>query len=311
MSIRTYRPGDEVAQVAIYNEAAARLPKFKPARVEEVRRRCRADDFDPATRFYAEEGGEVVGYVTYHANGRVSSPWCRPGHESQAEPLFQHVLDAMRARGMASAFAAYRGDWPEPLGFFEAHGFIRRRDMLNFVLDLIDLPTPAAPLRNATRPLTREDLPAVLNLLPGVLRARTTSELEHHLFHNPYFPSESAFVLGPAGQTPAAVGLLIDNPAYADPTQVDSSMPCFRLGAFGTEGMQTKRIHGLFSFLVPADRQAVPLGLDLLGHAAFRLDGTETGIVAAQVPSDAQHLVPFYERFFRKQGSFPILERKL
>src|SRR5713101_7577577 len=63
VSIRCYEPGDENAQVAIYNEAAGPLPKFKPATLDEVRRRCRAADFDPSTRFYAVEGDRPVGYV--------------------------------------------------------------------------------------------------------------------------------------------------------------------------------------------------------------------------------------------------------
>ena len=45
MTIRTFRPGDDIAQVSIYNEAAASLPKFKPATVDEIRRRTRAADF--------------------------------------------------------------------------------------------------------------------------------------------------------------------------------------------------------------------------------------------------------------------------
>ena len=85
MTIRSYRPGDEQAQAAIYNEAAADLPKFKPASVEDVRRRCRAKDFDPATRLYAEVNGQIVGYVTFQPNGRIGFPWCKKGHEEQAE----------------------------------------------------------------------------------------------------------------------------------------------------------------------------------------------------------------------------------
>ena len=88
-------------------------------------------------------------------------------------------------------------------------------------------------------------------------------------------------------------------------------MPCFRLGAFGTEGMQTKRLNGLFSFLTRSDRDTMPLGLDLLGQAAFRLRQTEVSHLAAQVPSDAPQLLRFYQRLFRRQGSFPILERTL
>ena len=34
MEIRAYRPGDEVAQVEIYNEAAGELPKFKAAYID-------------------------------------------------------------------------------------------------------------------------------------------------------------------------------------------------------------------------------------------------------------------------------------
>ena len=83
--IRTYQPSDEAGQVGIYNEAAASLPKFKPATLDEWRRRCRAADFDPATRFFAIEDGQPVGYASFHANGRISYPWCRQGYERLAE----------------------------------------------------------------------------------------------------------------------------------------------------------------------------------------------------------------------------------
>src|SRR5579884_2908103 len=100
MTIRTYQPGDDAALVSIYNEAAAGLPKFKPATLDEVRRRVRGPDFDPATRLFALVDGRPVGYATFHANGRVSFPWCRSGHEAFAGPLFQAALDGLRARGI-------------------------------------------------------------------------------------------------------------------------------------------------------------------------------------------------------------------
>ena len=43
----------------------------------------------------------------------------------------------------------------------------------------------------------------------------------------------------------------------------------------------------------------------------IRLRQTEVSHLAAQVPSDAPHLLRFYQRLFRRQGSFPILERTL
>src|SRR5262245_32962049 len=112
MNIRTFKPGDEAQQVSIYNEAGAGLPRFKPATLDEVRRRCAAADFDPQTRFYAEVGGRVVGYVTFQPNGRVSFPWFRKGQEAHADALFHHLLDRMRQRGITRASAAYRADWP-------------------------------------------------------------------------------------------------------------------------------------------------------------------------------------------------------
>ena len=105
-------------------------------------------------------------------------------------------------------------------------------------------------------------------------------------------------------------GIIVANPAYANPKQVDAAMPCFRLGAFGTERMQAKRIHGLFSFLCRAT-DTNRLGLELIGHAAFRLHQTDVETLAAQAPSDAPHLLRFYHHHFRKQGSFPVFERNL
>ncbi len=312
MNIRNYQPGDEVEQAAVYNEAAAGLPKFKPCTSEEVRRRCKARDFDPATRFYAEESGQVVGYANFHPNGRVSFPWTRKGREAAAEPLFQAVMEAMRGRGMKQVFAAYRADWATQTAFFRAHEFKLAREIVNFVVDIVEMPTPAARPSLPFSPLRREDVPAVFELCPEVLRVSTPKDLEKHLFQNPYFGPESVFVLrDKTGGKPAAVGILVQSPGYADPKVVDANMPCFRLGAFGTEGMQTKRINGLFSFVAGAGKDASSLGLDLLGHAAFRLEDENVAWLAAQVPSDVPHLLRFYQHHFRKQGSFPVYERPL
>lgn len=312
MNIRTFQPGDETHQVAIYNEVASHLPKFKPATVEEVRRRLKGTEYDPKLCFYAEEGGRVVGYAGAQTNGRVSYPWCRKGHEIGAEKLFEKVLEALRQRGLSTAFAAYRADWPLQAGFFQAHGFRQAREMVNFVLDLVEMPTPAARPIIPVAPLRREDLRAIRDLAPDALRISSLADLEKHFFQNPYFSSEALFVLrGRVEGLPAAVGILIDNPIYSDPKVVDSNMPCFRLGAFGTEGMSCKRINGMFSFLARNDRDVNRLALDLMGYAASRLEESDTATLAAQVPSDVPHLLRFYQQHFRKQGSFPVFERTL
>jgi hypothetical protein len=312
MNIRTFQPGDDSAQVAIYNEAAADLPKFKPATLDEVRRRCAAADFDPTTRLYAVEGGRVVGYTTFSASGRVGFPWCRRGFEQHAEPLFAALLDAMRQRRILRAWAAYRGDWLGVAEFLGKHEFAPRRKMLNYVLDLVELPTPSGRGGLPTSELTPADLPALLTMVPGLLRVGTPAELEAQLFRNPYFSSNSIYALRDRSTgSPLAVAVLIHNPDYADPKAIDANMPCFRLGVWGTEGLTHKRINGVFSVLVPDNRDAGRLALELLTTAANRLDETDIGTLAAQVPDDQAHLVRFYKQYFRAQGSFPLYERDL
>ena len=312
MLIRTFAPGDDVAQVGIYNEAAADLPKFKAATLDEIRRRNRPPEFDPTTRFVAVEGNRPVGYAGFHPSGRISFPWTRRGFEAAAEPLFDRVLSAVKERGLTKVFAAYRGDWTPQRDFFLARGFEARREVVNYVMDLAEMPTPAARASNSLGPLTPEDLPAVLALAPHLLRSRNANELGQHLLQNPYFPASSVFAFRPkAGDPPLAVGIMVDNAAYANPKQVDSAMPCFRAGAFGTEGLQVKRMNGLFGVAVAENREVSPLALDLLGHATFLLQNSELETLCAQVPSDATQLVRFYKQYFRRQGSFPLYEREL
>jgi len=312
MNIRNYQPGDDSVQAAIYNEAAGQLPKFKAATEGDVNRRTKALGFDPGTRFYAVAGGQVVGYATFHPNGRIGFPWCRKDHEAAAKPLFEAALRAMKNRQIPLAFAAYRHDWTAPKEFFTHHGFRVAREMVSFVVDQVELPTRTGKLSNPLSPLSREDIPAIYALGPNVLRVSSPQELEKHLFQNPYFKPESVFVLrSRANNVPLAAGIVIDNSGYADPKQVDSAMPCYRLGAFGAEGMQTKRINGLFSFLCASDRDVNPLALDLMHHATVRLEESDAESLAAQVPSDAPHLLQFYQRYFRRQASFPVFEKVL
>jgi hypothetical protein len=83
------------------------------------------------------------------------------------------------------------------------------------------------------------------------------------------------------------------------------------LGAFGTEGLNTKRVNGLFSFLVANPQEALTAGLALLSEASQEMtDGTVTAL-AAQCPSDMPHLANFYTRYFKEQGRFPMLEKQL
>jgi hypothetical protein len=312
MEIRNYQPGDDSVQAAIYNEAAGQFPKFKAATEADVSRRTKSPDFDPGTRFYAVDRGRVVGYISFHPNGRVGYPWCRAGQENVAEPLYEAAEKAMKNRKIPLAFAVYRHDWTPPKEFFANHGYRVAREMVNFVVDQVELPTRTGKLSNPLSPLTREDIPAVFALAPNVLRVSSPEALEKHLFQNPYFKPDSVFVLrSRANNVPLAAGVVISNSSYADPKQIDPAMPCYRLGAFGSEGMQTKRINGMFSFLCASDRDVNPLALDLMHHATVRLEDSDAESLAAQVPSDAPHLLQFYQRYFRRQASFPVFEKVL
>src|SRR5204862_8365683 len=129
----------------------------KPASVQEVQRRVRARDFQPAQRFYAEDNGQVVGYCNFTANGRVSYPWTLPGQERAAAPLFAAARAGLKASGLTRAFAAYRGDWTAVVDFFRQQGFAHVRDMVNYVVDFNDLPTAASRANPAVTPVKPED----------------------------------------------------------------------------------------------------------------------------------------------------------
>ena len=145
MPIRSYQTGDEHAQSEIYNAVAGSLPGFKPSTAAEIARRYQGADPDPESRYFAVENGEVVGYAVFGPNGRISYPWCLPGAEAYREPLLETVLAEMRNRGIAEAWAAYRGDWSPVLDFLREHDFIEKRTMINYVAELSLLPAPRAP----------------------------------------------------------------------------------------------------------------------------------------------------------------------
>jgi hypothetical protein len=306
MDVRNYQPGDEHAQAGIYNAAAAALPAFKPASAEEVARRYRGSDPDPGSKSYAVGGGRVVGYATFNPNGRVSFPWCLPGSEAAREPLLEAVLAAMVRRGMPRAWTSYRADWAEVLGFFERRGFARSREMVNFVAEVAGLPRRPVPEGQRVAPWDRRDVARLLELGEGLFSEDDPDVLGTFFWENPHFRPDALFALK-RGEDTLGLGLAIADAAFADPTKLDAAMPCFRLGALGTEAERHKRVNGLVS-CVFADE---PAGEALLSEAARRLGRAGLAHAAAQAPSDRPELVAFYEKHFRRQGAFPVLERRL
>lgn len=309
-TIRNFQPGDEAAQVAVYNQAAAQLPYYRPDTVLDVQRRSRVRGVEPGPRLFVEDGGQVVGFIICQTNGRVGFPWCLPGQEKHAVPLLQQALAELRKRRVPRAFAAFRSDWKNILDFYLQNGFHQAREMVNFIVDLVDMPTPPSLPSSSILPVTSAEVPAIFRLMPEALRVSTPEELEKHLFRNPFFTAESLFLLrSRTSDEPVALGLLVTDLTYANPKRVDPFQPNYRLGAFGSEGMLTERINGLFSFIASKEHNVHALGLDLLGHACYRLRTMDdVDALAAQVPSDVPSLLQFYQRGFQKQGSFPVLE---
>jgi hypothetical protein len=312
VNIRTFQPGDERTQAALFNAAAFALPGFKPATEDEVRKRTRARGFDPASRFYAVENEQVVGYCTVEPEqGRISHPWCKKGFEATALPLFAAAVQFAQARGLTKLFAAYRRDWEPVLQFFADAGFAQARDVVNYYADPVDLPTVANRGGLPLRRLQRTDLPALAAMGRGLIRL-PPERLEAYFFANPYFPVEAFLVMdGRDGAEPVAVGVGLETASWADVKKVDPLAPCFRMGAFGTEGLNTKRVNGLFSYMVSKPEHAIPAGLGLLAEASQEMTEGSVNSIAAQCPTDAPHLLNFYARYFKEQGRFPVLERQL
>jgi len=312
MPIRSYQPGDEQEQALIYNTAAGSLPGFKSAKAAEISRRYQAADFDPGCRLYAVENRKVVGYAVFGDNGRISHPWCLPDAQAWREPLLEAVLAEMQKREISEAWAAYRTDWCSVLGYLEGKGFVEKRAMINYVGELSALPRRNDfPANRCIERLQRDELPRLLALAPHLFSGTDVKVIERFFWNHEFYRfSDNLFALKDrnSGELLAAYTLVIDD-RFADPTKIDAAMPCFRLGAFGTERERHKRINGLFS-CVFADEAEAEL-LMVLESVWSRARESGLTHIAAQAPSDAPSICALYDLYLQRQGTFPILARHL
>ena len=179
------------------------------------------------------------------------------------------------------------------------------RDMVNFYQELTEMPTMASPSPGS--PISTfepGDLPAMHAMGADLWHGRTQKELWRTCMENPFFPPESLFVIrGRTDRTPLAVAILIEEPGVRRPEADRREPTVFPARRVRREWGQPKRVNGLFSFVAAKDRSAFAFALDLMSHAATKLDGTSADPLAAQVPSDVPHLLMFYQSHFRRQGS--------
>jgi hypothetical protein len=309
MIVRNFLQGDAESEARIYNTAASRLPGFIAATAEDIRRGTSGRSFDANARFYAEDDNRVVAFANFEPHGRVNYPWCLPGHEKMAHVLIASMLRAQAERKIPRAYATLRSDWRDQIEFFEDHEFDRVRDMVNFTQSIGDLPTMFQRPGLDVSILRPGDIRTIEELSPGLLRLRGAA-LSSYLLNNAGIPADAIYVLRKDGM-PRGVGLLIDDASFANVENLDPKAPVFRFGAFGTEGLPAKRVNGLFSFVAAPGKDAMLIGQDLLWYGTSRMETNTFETLAAQAPSDAPHLLGFYERYFQKQGSFAVLERDL
>ena len=183
-----------------------RLPASSPRPGDEVKRRTRARAFDPATRFYADEKGQVVGLLRPRTGAGADqlSRGASSGFESAAPLLFDAALQAARARGLTLALRRLSPRLGAVLRFFADNGFAHAREMINYWSDPrrpADAWPPAASCRStgcAARTCRRSP-----RWGRGIIRL-PAEKLEAYFFSNPYFPAEAFLVLRDRdGSTPA------------------------------------------------------------------------------------------------------------
>jgi hypothetical protein len=310
MPIRWYEPGDEHRQASIYNAAAGSLPGFKPAKAEEISRRYQAADPDPRSRFYAVENGEVVGYAVFGENARISYPWCLPEAQAWSKPLLEAALAEMEKRKLSEAWAAYRADWSSVLRFLEGQGFVEKRAMINYVGELSALPRREdLPTNRRVERFRRGDLPKLLALAPRLFCDSDVQAIERFFWNHELYRFDDSLVALKDQKNGELLGVsvLVIDDRFAEPTKIDAAMPCFRLGAFGTECQRHKRVNGLFSCIFADEAE---------GELMMMLDSVwsrarESGLthIAAQAPSDVPSICALYDRHLRRQATFPILAR--
>ena len=139
MQIRSYQPGDELAQARIFNTAAGSLPGFKPAKPEEIRAVSKRATSTPRQ---CSTPPKTAMSLRTRSSARVavsvSRGACR--REAAQEPLLEKIVREMKSRGIPNAWAAYRGDWLPVIDFLREHGFTQNRSMINYVAETSGIP---------------------------------------------------------------------------------------------------------------------------------------------------------------------------
>jgi hypothetical protein len=148
ITFRNYQsPADIGLQEAFWAQATRQLPWcWKPTRSPALY--SKGQQFDPRSRCFAFEGGQLVGYASFTGQGDFVSlgyPWVLPGYEGDLqEKLYDSVYGfAASAEYGGKAFAQrFRQHWAAQISFFERHGFVVQRSDPIYALDIGAFPIP-------------------------------------------------------------------------------------------------------------------------------------------------------------------------
>jgi hypothetical protein len=182
---------------------------------------------------------------------------------------------------------------------------------MNFVAEVTKLPDEPVHSELNITALARQEVPDAYALDPSAFAVASALELEKAWLDGPYLSGESLFALRDASGALLGVGIAIVDDRFADPTKIDSAMPCFRLGGVRTESERTKRVNGLFSYVARPGPENHRFGRLLLGEARRRFDRAGLRSAAGQCPDDRLVELSFFRIYFREQCAFPVFVRQL
>ena len=123
--IRSYRSGDEIEQVEIDRQVVSNWLWPFGYTLDGMQRAIEHPDFDPNTRLYCFEHGDMVGHTFAEVHEpdedgkRRASLWyprVLPGHEAAIELLLENALERLRVRKVDIAETRASTMWP---GSFE------------------------------------------------------------------------------------------------------------------------------------------------------------------------------------------------
>src|SRR5262249_8797105 len=128
--------------------------------------------------------------------------------------------------------------------------FRDKRQMINYVAEVEQLlPDTPLPPDRIVEPLRPEEMGDLHALIPDIDPNDDARRFQRFYAENPFYDFSGQIIALKEAGTGRILGIahLVVESRFADPTQINAAMPCFRFGTFGTERERHKRVNGLFS----------------------------------------------------------------